>query len=148
MAITLEQTLLLDEGKRRMPYECTAGKLTIGVGRNLEDRGLSDDEIELLLQNDIKIVTRELLRDDDVAPVFASLDDARKVAIQNMAFNLGLPTLKKFSKMWAALDAGDYDKAADEAMDSRWYRQVGSRGDRIVSIIRDGSLDSYEEVLK
>lgn len=146
--ITLEQMLTLDEGVRYEPYHCTAGKLTIGVGRNLDDRGISEDEAQLMLKNDIRIVTHELLNDDDVCRIFVKQSDARKLALKNMAFNLGLPTLKKFRKMWAALDAGDYDKAADEAMDSRWYRQVGNRGDRIVSVIRNDSLDSYEEVLK
>lgn len=147
MTITIEQTLMLDEGLRLMPYKCTAGKITIGVGRNIEDRGISKDEAELMLKNDIRIVTKELLNDPDIGRIYQKQSPARQLALKNMAFNLGTPTLKKFRNMWAALEAGDYDKAADEAMDSRWYRQVKSRGDRIVSVIRNNSLDSYAEVL-
>lgn len=147
MSITLEQTLLLDEGKRRMPYECSEGKLTIGVGRNLEDRGLSDDEIDYLLKNDIRTVTMELLSDREVGPIYQRLDETRQIAIKNMAFNLGLPRLKGFRRMWAALASGDYSEAAVEAKDSRWYHQVGDRGDRIASVIETGSLSAYEDIL-
>ena len=141
--ITLNAMLILDEGSRNYPYQCTAGKLTIGVGRNLDDVGLSQDEIEYLLANDMKRIRIELLQDPDIGPIYASLDEVRQMAIKNMCFNLGLFGLKKFKKMWKALAHKNYDEAAKQAIDSRWYRQVKSRGKRVVHIIRAGNLDSY-----
>lgn len=145
--VTLTEMLILDEGSRNYPYKCTAGKLTIGVGRNLDDSGLSQDEIEYLLNNDMKRIRIELLQDPDISPIYSSLDEVRQMAIKNMAFNLGLGRLKGFKKMWKALAHKNYDEAAKQAIDSRWYRQVKGRGKRVVHIIRTGNLDSYVGVV-
>ena len=80
------------EGLELMPYKCTSGKTTIGVGRNLEDIGITEQEAELLLLNDIGRVKQELVNDQ----WYMNLDPVRKAVIENMSFNLGYPSLKKF----------------------------------------------------
>ncbi len=120
--------LLKDEGTRNKPYKCPAGKLTIGVGRNIEDNGLREDEIQLMLKNDIKASYRELARD---VQGFTNLDDVRQNVLVNMCFNMGWPTLKYFKKMFAAIQDEDYQEAARQMLDSKWAKQVGVRADRL-----------------
>lgn len=130
----LERELIRDEGLRLKPYLDSVGKLTIGVGRNLDDNGISEAEALMMLRNDIANSQQELER----FGWFRQLDSRRKDAILNMHFNLGLPRLLSFKKMIAALEQGKWDKAADEALNSRWAEQVGERAVRISSIIRHG----------
>lgn len=142
--VSIEQMLIRDEGLKLKPYKCTSNKLTIGVGRNLEDKGISEAEAIQMLANDVDEFTNALMRDSEVGRVFTKQNGARQNALVNMAFNMGVPRLKKFVNMWAALDAGHYSKAAEEAKDSRWYHQVKSRGDRICDVLRTGTLEAYE----
>lgn len=130
----LERELIRDEGLRLKPYLDSVGKLTIGVGRNLADNGISEAEALVMLRNDIANSQQELER----FGWFRQLDSRRKDAILNMHFNLGLPRLLSFKKMIAALEQGKWDKAADEALNSRWAEQVGERAVRISLIIRYG----------
>lgn len=130
----LEKELARDEGLRLKPYLDTVGKLTIGYGRNLDDNGISEGEALFMLRNDIATSRREL----SAYTWFRQLDESRQGAIINMHFNLGLPRLLTFRKMIAALDRGDYERAADEALDSRWASQVGERAVRIANILRKG----------
>jgi lysozyme len=120
----LIEQLIVHEGLVLEPYECTAGKLTIGVGRNLEDRGISVDEAHYLLKNDIEIVERELL---EAQPLVSMLDAVRQRVLVDMGFNLGIPTLMKFQKMWDAIEDEDWVEAAGQMLDSRWAHQVGRR---------------------
>lgn len=131
----LERTLTTDEGCKQKPYRDTVGKLTIGVGRNLDDRGLSADEIQLLLRNDIAIATRGARQ---LVPTFDALSDARQEVLVNMAFNLGLPRLSGFKRFLAALAEGDFDQAAEEMLDSKWARQVGYRSIRLARVMEKG----------
>lgn len=130
----LERELIRDEGLCLKPYFDTVGKLTIGVGRNLDDNGISEAEALMMLRNDIANSQQEL----ECFSWFRQLDSHRKDAILNMHFNLGLPRLLSFKKMIAALEQGKWDKAADEALNSRWAEQVGERAVRISLIIRYG----------
>ena len=132
----LKEDLIRDEGLRLKPYVDTVGKLTIGIGRNLDDRGITEDEAMMLLDNDIEIVRRELIA--ITSDLWYLLPDDIHRALLNMAFNLGVPRLMKFKKMWTALKFVDYGKAADEALDSKWARQVGDRAERIATLIRNG----------
>ena len=129
--------LTTDEDKRHKPYRDTVGKLTIGVGRNLDDRGLSDDEIAYLLANDIKIVEKELDRE---MPWWRGMSDARQNAIANIVFNIGMPRFKAFKKSIAALQDKNYELASIELMDSLWARQVGDRAARVTKLIRTGQF--------
>jgi lysozyme len=131
----LKNQLVLHEGLRLKPYRCTAGKLTIGVGRNLEDRGISKKEALYLLDNDIEEVSAELSRR---LPWFSDLNGPRKAVLIDMAINLGIDGLFKFKRTLAAVARGDYAEAAREMKDSQWYRQVKSRGVRLVAQMRTG----------
>ena len=131
----LEDQLIDHEGLELKPYQCTAEKLTIGVGRNIEDRGITEDEARYLLKNDIKIVEDELL---EKKPVVAGLDSVRQRVLVDMGFNLGIPTLLKFQNMWNAIEEEDFETAAEEAMDSRWAKQVGRRAERLCQAMATG----------
>lgn len=130
----LVEMLRLHEGVKDKPYKCTSGKTTIGVGRNIEDSGLSPDEIDHLLLNDIKRVEQELGQFE----WFTVMNNIRQTAIADMCFNLGLPRLLQFKNMIAALQQQDYAMAAVHMMDSRWARQVGQRAARLSKIIQTG----------
>lgn len=131
---TIEQ-IKTDEGFRSKPYQCTAGKTTIGYGRNIEDNGITESEAENLLLNDVKTAQIELLNAFDW---FSKLNGARQGVLINMAFNLGLPRLKKFKKMLSALAENDYHEASKQMLDSRWAVQVGDRANRLAKQIIEG----------
>ena len=150
----LMQKLVAHEGMRLDVYKDTLGINTIGIGRNLDDRGITKDELDwmdypsieyvysdgiteadaiYLAQNDVQIVEEELLR---AHPCVEELDAVRQLVLVDMAFNLGVPRLNKFKKMKAGLMNNDYQTAADEMVDSKWYRQVTKRADRLVNRMR------------
>ena len=159
---SLKDQLILHEGLKLKPYKCPAGKWTIGVGRNLEDVGLSKEEqfkllgthslsrievIDVLLERNITEDDAIYLLENDIEkcttdvktfPWFEKLDVVRQKVIVDMRFNLGLAGLKGFRKMLEALEQGDYAKAAAEMQDSKWFFQVGSRGERLVEMMRTG----------
>ena len=132
---SLEDQLIDHEGLELKPYHCTAAKLTIGVGRNIQDRGITEDEARYLLKNDIKIGEDELLTRQ---PVVAGLDSVRQRVLVDMGFNLGLPILMKFQNMWAAIEDEDYHEAARQMMDSRCAAQVGRRAERLAQAMSSG----------
>lgn len=125
----------LNEGLRLKPYHCTAGKLTIGYGRNLEDVGITAEEAEMLLYNDLAAADRDLKR---ALPWVASLDAARQEALLDMAFNLGISRLLRFKKMLAALQEKDWEGAANQCLDSTYARQVGARAHRNAHALKHG----------
>ena len=125
-----------DEGRRKRIYVDTVGKVSGGVGRNLTDRGFRDDEIDLMLTNDIDEAIAEL---DRRLPWWRTLDDARARALTNMSLNLGINRLTGFGKMLSALNRGDWETAASEALNSKWASQVGKRAERIAEMFRTGS---------
>ena len=131
----LEDQLIDHEGLELKPYRCTADKLTIGVGRNIEERGITEDEARYLLQTDIIIVEDELL---ERKPEVAGLDSVRQRVLVDMGFNLGLPTLMKFQNMWEAIEDEDWEEAAEQMLDSRWAKQVGRRAIRLADAMRTG----------
>ncbi|MAI39661.1 glycoside hydrolase family protein, partial [Alteromonas sp.] len=117
------------------PYFCTAGKCTIGVGRNLDDVGITESEAELLLEHDIQNAVTQLTRR------FAwtkDLDEVRFAALINFTFNVGIGTVAKFVNAMALLKEGNYDMAADEFLKSRWAKQVGQRAVEVTEQIRTG----------
>lgn len=131
----MKRELVRDEGLRLKPYRCTAGRLTIGVGRNLDDAGLTAEEADYLLENDIGRAMADL---DRALPWWRGLSGARQRALANMCFNLGLSRLLGFRTMLADLAAGDGAGAARAALDSAWARQVGRRADRIAKMLAEG----------
>lgn len=137
----LQDDLWRDEGFVPHGYPDSEGYLTIGVGRLIDQRlggGITKTEARYLLENDIRKVLGAL---DRALPWWRSLPEGRMRALANMCFNLGLPRLLGFKKMLKALEAHDWERAADEALDSKWARQVGARSDRIADLLR-GSEDA------
>jgi lysozyme len=147
--ITLQRILSQDEGVRKFPYldccglpwrdcQCqTKGKLTIGIGRNLDDLGLSDSEIIQLQQNDVKKMTADLERNFGW---FHNMDTARRIVIVSMAFNLGIQGLKNFKNMIRAIEVGNFNQAAEEMLESQWSTQVKDRAIRLASIMKSGTI--------
>jgi len=103
----------------------------------LDDVGLSQDEIDLLLTNDINRSIKDLT---DHIEWVNSLDEPRRIVLVNMCFNMGISRLLHFQKMLAALQSGDYQKAADEMIDSAWYKQVGVRALELVNQMKTGTM--------
>jgi len=135
----LIEQLKIHEGVKLKPYKCSAGKLTIGVGKNIEDNGITLEEAEYLLQNDIAEATRQLLH---AFPWMKDFNDARISAMINFTFNVGIGTVKKFEKALTAMQEGNFELAADEMMDSRWARQVGNRAVEVTEQIRTGKWNT------
>ena len=131
----LIEQLKRHEGLRLTPYKCTADKWTIGVGRNLEDVGISEQEAEMLLQNDIQRASDQLTK---TFPWTLELDEVRLAALINFTFNVGIGTVSKFVNAMALLKAKNYDMAADEFLNSRWAKQVGQRAIEVTDQIRTG----------
>ena len=134
--MTLRDDLVRDEGIRLRPYRCTAGKLTIGVGRNLDDNGITHAEAIALLDNDIRRVRAECRRELDW---FTGLDPARQDVVLNMVFNLGITRFMLFHQTIAYIKRGNYSAAADQMLKSLWSRQVGARAQRLARKMRDGT---------
>lgn len=138
----LTEMLRRHEGVETHAYKCTAGKITIGVGRNIDPAGgigLSEDEILCMLENDIARTVFELGRE---FAFFSGLDDVRRDALIDLCFNVGITSLRNFKMANAAMAEDDYDKAADEYMDSRWASQVGNRAKEICAMIRTGEYQN------
>ena len=131
----LIEELKFDEGQILTLYKCSAGKNTIGVGRNLDDRGITEDESSYLLSNDIDISIDEL---EKTFSWFGELSDARQRVLINMHFNLGLTQLLGFKKFLAAMEAGEWETAGEEMLDSRWAKQVGDRSIRLQTLLLEG----------
>lgn len=125
-----------DEGRRKKPYTDTVGKLSIGVGRNLDDRGLRDDEIDLMLANDVAEAIGDCRR---MFRNFDSLNEVRQEVLVNMMFNMGYTKLAGFKKMIAAVLSSDWARAAQQMLDSKWADQVGERADRLAAAMRKGA---------
>lgn len=125
--------LKLHEGFRRYPYLCTAKKLTIAYGRNLDDKGISRKEAEYLLKNDIKECQ------DDLAKIFMNtfglMPLEAQLVLMDMRFNLGPKRFRSFKKMIKYADRGDWRNMAIEMKDSRWYNQVGQRAKTLIGMI-------------
>ena len=154
----LMDKLVAHEGLRLQVYKDTLGIDTIGIGRNLQDRGISKEELDeldipsidhvyeygiteadamFLAQNDVQIVEEELLR---AHPCVDRLDSVRQLILIDMAFNLGVPRLCKFKKMWAAVHDEDYPTAAKEMLDSRWAKQVKGRATKLANAMHNGEF--------
>lgn len=138
----LRAQLKRDEGTGRvkdgrlMPYVDTVGKVTIGWGRNLTDRGISYAEAEELLDNDIDIAIRECIAKFHWFP---ALDPVRQAVIVNMCFNLGMSRLLKFPNTLQSIATGKYEEAAIQMLQSKWADQVGARALRLAEQMRSGA---------
>ena len=150
--------LIKHEGLKLQVYQDTLGIDTIGIGRNLEDRGITQEELDdldiptiehvyeygitevdavYLAENDVQIVEEELVR---AHPCVDSLDAVRQLIVIDMAFNMGVPRLCKFKNMWAAIHDEDYPTAAKEMLDSRWASQVKGRATKLANAMHNGEF--------
>ena len=149
---------MVSEGLRLQVYKDTLGIDTVGIGRNLEDRGITKEELDwmdiptidhvyewgiteadavYLATNDVQIVEEELVR---AHPCVDRLDSVRQLILVDMAFNMGVPRLCKFKKMWAAVEAEDFPTAAKEMLDSRWAKQVKGRATKLANAMHNGEF--------
>ena len=124
-----------DEGLELKVYRCPANKLSIGYGRNLEDRGITEEEADYLLSNDIRSIRKELF---DSKINFEKLNNARQSVLINMAYQMGINGLFKFKKMFSALSNQDYSLASLEMLDSKWAKQTPARAERLSSLMLKG----------
>ena len=134
----ITKQLRRDEGVEKSAYTDSLGYLTIGVGRLIDKQrggGLSDDEIDYLLANDIVSKEREL---EARVSFYKGLDEARRGVLLNMAFNLGVDGLLAFRNTMSLIGAGEYDKASVEMLNSKWARQVGARAIRLSKQMKTG----------
>jgi len=131
----LKEQLTVDEGRRKRIYKDTVGKWTGGVGRNLSDRDFSDNEIDLMLDNDIRLVEAGL---DKTLPWWRELNDVRQNVLANMAFNLGVVGLLGFRNTLKAIADERWEAAATGMLQSKWARQVGQRAVRLATMMRTG----------
>jgi len=133
----LEKRLAEHEGTRLKPYKDSVGKLTIGIGRNLDDNGISKDEAYYMLSNDIRIAVDICLK---LFQNFKMLGDIRQEILVEMAFQLGESGLSKFKKMIKAVTAWDFKTAAKEGRNSKWYKQVPKRAEELMQILETGDI--------
>ena len=152
------EKLIAHEGLKLQVYQDTLGIDTIGIGRNLEDRGITQEELDdldiptidhvyeygiteadavYLATNDVQIVEEELVR---AHPCVDRLDSVRQLILMDMAFNMGVPRLCKFIKMWNAIHEEKFDVAAKEMLDSRWANQVKSRSTKLANAMHNGEF--------
>lgn len=129
----LVQLLIKHEDLKLKPYPDTAGKLTIGIGRNLTDNGISRPEALFLCDNDIARVMGEL---DRHCPWWRTLTESRQMVLADMCFNLGITKLMLFRRTLAAIEAGDYAKAAVEMLRSKWSLDVGKRAIELSAMMK------------
>lgn len=133
----LKGLLLQHESYRQFPYTDTTGHLTIGIGRNLIDRGISTSEAFYLLDDDIIYFTNKL---NHYLSFFSHLSENRQIVLIDMCFNLGVQGFLGFREMTSALEAHDYERAANEMLESKWAQQVGERATQLATIMRTNEL--------
>ena len=135
--MTLKDQLIRDEGFRSRVYFDSVGVATIGYGRNLRDKGVCLCEAETMLTHDILDAVSDLKRE---IPWTDELDEARRGALVNMVFNMGIGGLKGFVHFLAFLKLHRYELAAEEMLESKWAKQVGTRAIRLSTQIRTGTM--------
>ena len=120
---------------RHILYKCSADKLTYGYGRNAQDKGFSQDEVELMLSNDIQEAAEGAMA---IFPHFYTFSVNRQNALIDLVFNMGKGRIREFKKMIVAIEAGDWEEAAVQAEDSDWHKQVGARAAEVEKMLREG----------
>jgi lysozyme len=139
----LRKQLEIDEGVKYEIYNDHLGYPTFGIGHLVRDTDpeagaavgtpVTEDRVIEAFNEDVETVLSDcaILYDD-----FDDLPEEAQLIIANMMFNLGRPRLSKFKGMKSGVDSRDWNKAADEMVDSAWYRQVTNRAERLVTRMR------------
>ncbi len=117
------------------PYADTVGKITIGVGRNLTDNGITLEEADQMFDHDMWVAIKDTRV---LVASFDELTDARREVLVNMMFNLGYPRLAKFVRMLEAIADGLPKTVALEMLDSKWATQVGKRATELSERYAEG----------
>lgn len=139
----LRSEIILDEGHKmrnglHVPYYDHLGYETIGYGTLIDAQkggGLYEEEAIFILEHRLTKICIVL---NDKFEWFEDLTEGRKRALCNMAYQLGISGLLKFKKMLAALAGGDYEKAFEEALDSKWAGQTPVRAGRVAKLLKEG----------
>ena len=131
----IEEQIRLHEGESLTPYVDTVGKITIGVGHNLSDRGISSKVSRLMLQEDLD----EAITDLATFPWFGTLNAVRQRALIDLRFNLGYARFRTFKQMLKAFEMGDHKRAAMEMLHSKWAAQVGARATKLARMVETGA---------
>jgi lysozyme len=134
--MTVADLIKADEGFRPHVYKCPAGKLSVGYGRNLEDNGITPEEAEFLLANDIANCRN---RCELFIPLWGTLGEVRQACLLSMCYNLGLKGLTAFHDMLMAIHLTNWEQAATAMLDSKWHQQVGQRAERLAEMMRSGN---------
>ena len=135
----LRRQLEIDEGVKYEVYLDHLNKKTFGIGHLVLDKdpeskmevgdSVSERRVEEAFNKDVQSVIDDCQR---LYSNFNAMPEECKQITANMMFNMGLPKMKAFKKMNAAIEDGDYLKASEEMVDSKWYRTVPNRADRLV----------------
>jgi len=139
----LREQLEIDEGVVYEVYLDHLGYATFGIGHLIREDDpehgwevgteVSESRVAEAFESDIETVLSDC---NTLYPEFDDLPEEAQQIIANMMFNLGRPRLSAFKGMKAGVDAGDWNEAADQMVDSRWYKQVGARAERLVERMR------------
>lgn len=165
---TIEEMLRRDEGLRLKVYWDTEGYPTIGIGhlimaqpvRDMEQinkvlskqvgravtgnpGSISMDEASMLFDRDLKDMQRDIKSHSTVGPVYSKMNKSRKLALENMCFQMGVGGVAKFKNMLSNMLAGNWKEAYNSARDSLWFQQTKGRASRVSMIILTGNLESY-----
>lgn len=138
------QLIEADEGKRSKLYDDLTGKtyekgqeikgkLTIGIGHNIEDNGLSDEVVRQIFREDLEDATNDCFA---TFPNWNSITVNRRAALASMMFNLGLTRFRKFHKLIYAVKSGDWQMAAIECLDSDAARKLPKRYEKLAQMIK------------
>lgn len=126
-----------NEALRLRLYPDSVGKLTIGWGHNIQDKGISQAVADMMFDEDLHDAEADLLRE---LPWTTMLDPVRKEVLVEMSFNMGIKSLLTFKATLSALQTGDYKQAAGHMLDSLWHKQVGARAETLAKIIETGEV--------
>ena len=139
-----KKQLEIDEGIKYEIYKDHLGYPTFGIGHLVTDKDpefgkdigtpVSKERVYQVFEKDVQIIINEC---DELFPDFDNLPEEVQQIIANMMFNLGRPRLSKFKGMKRGIDEKNWNAAANEMVDSRWYRQVGARAERLVKRMRN-----------
>ena len=135
MNINLREYIKRNEGLRTKPYKCSAEKLTIGYGRNLDDKGINEYEAELMFGRDLNEAIEDV---KSVIENFESLTKNRQIVLVDMVFNLGIVRFSKFKNMIREIHGENWNTAAYEIKNSAYYKQVPNRAKRNIELMIGG----------
>lgn len=127
------------EGIKLKPYKDSLGILTIGIGRNLDDVGISMAEANTMLYTDVSVAVQECMKEFSW---WRPLSEVRQTVIVDMVFNMGIEKFKTFHNTIAALSIGDFNRASEQMLDSVWAKQVGDRAVELSYMMKN---DKYRD---